>query len=57
MKTHRHMWAVVAALMLALFVAACGEEKDEVAVRDVPALTLPKFETHAPAAGRRWRCG
>ena len=29
MKTHRHMWAVVMALMLALFVAACGEEKDE----------------------------
>ena len=29
MKTHRHMWAVVVALVLALFVAACGEEKDE----------------------------
>ena len=29
MKTHRHMWAVVMALMLALFVAACGEEKEE----------------------------
>jgi glycine betaine/proline transport system substrate-binding protein len=29
LRTHRHMWAVVMALMLALFVAACGEEKDE----------------------------
>jgi len=29
LKTHRTLWAVVAALMLALFVAACGEEKDE----------------------------
>ena len=29
MRTHRHMWAVVMALTLALFVAACGEEKDE----------------------------
>ena len=29
MKTHKRMWAVVMALMLALFVAACGEEKDE----------------------------
>ncbi len=29
MNTHRHVWAVVMALMLALFVAACGEEKDE----------------------------
>jgi len=29
LKTHRHMWAVVAALLLALFVAACGEEKDD----------------------------
>ena len=29
MRTHRHMLAVVMALMLALFVAACGEEKDE----------------------------
>jgi glycine betaine/proline transport system substrate-binding protein len=29
LKTHRHMWAVVIALMLALSVAACGEEKDE----------------------------
>ena len=28
-ETHKHMWAVVAALMVALFVAACGEEKDE----------------------------
>jgi glycine betaine/proline transport system substrate-binding protein len=29
LRTHRHLWAVVAALMLALFVAACGEEKEE----------------------------
>ena len=29
MRTHRTLWAVVAALMVALFVAACGEEKDE----------------------------
>jgi glycine betaine/proline transport system substrate-binding protein len=29
LKTHRGMWAVVMALVLALFVAACGEEKDE----------------------------
>jgi glycine betaine/proline transport system substrate-binding protein len=29
LKTHRNMWVVVMALMLALFVAACGEEKDE----------------------------
>ena len=29
MRTHRTLWAVVAALMLALFVAACGEEKEE----------------------------
>jgi glycine betaine/proline transport system substrate-binding protein len=29
LKTHRRMWAVVMALMLALFVAACGEEKEE----------------------------
>jgi glycine betaine/proline transport system substrate-binding protein len=29
LKTHRSMWVVVMALMLALFVAACGEEKDE----------------------------
>jgi len=29
LKTHRHMWAVVTALTLALSVAACGEEKDE----------------------------
>jgi glycine betaine/proline transport system substrate-binding protein len=27
--THRRMWAVLVALMLALLVAACGEEKDE----------------------------
>ena len=27
--THRRMWAVVMALVLALFVAACGEEKDD----------------------------
>jgi glycine betaine/proline transport system substrate-binding protein len=29
LKTHRKLWAVVAALMLALALAACGEEKDE----------------------------
>jgi glycine betaine/proline transport system substrate-binding protein len=29
LKTHRTLWAVVAALMLALAFAACGEEKDE----------------------------
>jgi glycine betaine/proline transport system substrate-binding protein len=29
LRSHKHMWAVVMALMLALFVAACGEEKDE----------------------------
>ncbi len=29
MRTHRTLWAVVAALMVALFIAACGEEKDE----------------------------
>ena len=29
LKTHRRTWAVVMALMLALFVAACGEEKDD----------------------------
>jgi glycine betaine/proline transport system substrate-binding protein len=29
LKTHRRMWAVVMALMLALFVAACGEDKDD----------------------------
>ncbi len=29
MNTHRRTWAVVMALMLALFVAACGEEKDD----------------------------
>ncbi len=29
MKTHRKLWAVVAALMLALALAACGESKDD----------------------------
>jgi glycine betaine/proline transport system substrate-binding protein len=29
LKTHRRTWAVVMALVLALFVAACGEEKDD----------------------------
>jgi glycine betaine/proline transport system substrate-binding protein len=29
LKTHRGMWAVVMALVLALFVAACGEEKED----------------------------
>ena len=29
MNRHSKLWAVVIALMLALFVAACGEEKDE----------------------------
>jgi glycine betaine/proline transport system substrate-binding protein len=29
LKTHRKLWAVLAALMLALALAACGEEKDE----------------------------
>jgi glycine betaine/proline transport system substrate-binding protein len=29
LRTKRTLWAVVAALMLALFVAACGEEKDD----------------------------
>jgi glycine betaine/proline transport system substrate-binding protein len=29
LRTQRTLWAVVAALMLAFFVAACGEEKDE----------------------------
>jgi glycine betaine/proline transport system substrate-binding protein len=29
LKTHRKLWAVVAALMLALALAACGESKDD----------------------------
>jgi glycine betaine/proline transport system substrate-binding protein len=29
LKTHGRMWAVLIALVLALFVAACGEEKDD----------------------------
>lgn len=29
MKTHRSAWALMAALMVVLFIAACGEEKDE----------------------------
>ena len=29
MKTHRTLWAVAMALMLALFVAACGSKKEE----------------------------
>jgi glycine betaine/proline transport system substrate-binding protein len=29
LKTHRKLWAVLMALMLALFVAACGEEKSD----------------------------
>jgi glycine betaine/proline transport system substrate-binding protein len=29
LKTHRKLWAVLAALMLALAFAACGEEKDD----------------------------
>jgi glycine betaine/proline transport system substrate-binding protein len=29
LKTHRKLWAVLAALMLALALTACGEEKDE----------------------------
>jgi len=29
LKTHRHLWAVVAALMLALLLAACGESKED----------------------------
>jgi glycine betaine/proline transport system substrate-binding protein len=29
LKTQRHLWAVLAALMLALALAACGEEKDD----------------------------